>query len=280
MAITALIFDGRGRNPPPISPQPRARNWPRPAWSGSTWRGPARKADELLRRAGSPSADHRGTSSRPGTIPKVEGLRKVTSTVRAPRHPLVGASAAGSPEGRRWTSSSARAGFSRTTRPRTRVPGSGAPSRWSRAGGPRWTGARLVTYLVLDRLVDDHAGPAMGRHRRSRFEGPGEGPRLARLPPGGTVVPSVMALPAGALHRFRPAPAVHQREILLRLARGRSSALSPREQLPFLSRDVYDHASRLAGRTWPTKARDMLGSVLEAHLSMVSNRPERGGPRC
>jgi len=130
----------------------------------------------------------------------------------------------------------------------------------SRAGGPM-DGAR-VTYLVLDRLVDDTL-PAMDAIDLA-VEAL-EKASLARVPRR-TVVPSVMAL-RGALHRLRRT-AVHQREILLRLARGEFSAI-PREQLPFF-RDVYDHASRLADLA--DEARDMLGNVLEAHLSMVSNR--------
>src|SRR5204862_8285576 len=85
--------------------------------------------------------------------------------------------------------------------------------------------------------------------------------------PRRNLVPQVMAL-RGALHRFRRT-AEHQREILLRLARGEFSRI-PAEQLPFF-RDVYDHASRLADLA--DDARDMLAAALAAHLSMASNRP-------
>jgi magnesium transporter len=122
--------------------------------------------------------------------------------------------------------------------------------------------AARIAHLLLDRLVDD-ALPAMDAvdDALSKLETAS----LSRVPRR-TVVPQVLAL-RGALHRFRRT-AVHQREVLLRLARGEFSAI-PAEQLPFF-RDVYDHAVRLADLI--DDARDLLGGVLDAHLSMVSNR--------
>ena len=56
--------------------------------------------------------------------------------------------------------------------------------------------------------------------------------------------------------------------MLLRISRGEFKQI-PAEELPFF-RDVHDHAVRISDLV--DDARDMLGSVLEAHLSMVSNR--------
>jgi magnesium transporter len=143
-------------------------------------------------------------------------------------------------------------------------PGTGAPGQVRedvlRSGRPV-DGPRIV-HLLLDRLVDD-ALPAIDVIDEAVNEL--EAAALARVPRR-TVVPKVLAL-RSALHRFRRT-GVHQREILLRLARGEFSAI-PAEQLPFF-RDVYDHATRLVDLT--DDARDLLGGVLEAHLSMVSSR--------
>src|SRR5262249_50875997 len=84
--------------------------------------------------------------------------------------------------------------------------------------------------------------------------------------PRRTTVAKVMAL-RSALHRFRRT-AVHQREVLLRISRGEFKQIPP-EELPFF-RDVHDHAVRISDLV--DDARDLLGGVLEAHLSMVSNR--------
>jgi len=119
-----------------------------------------------------------------------------------------------------------------------------------------------VLHLLLDRLVDD-ALPTMDAFDDAVEKL--EQASLRRIPRRDTVV-RVMAL-RGALHRFRRT-AVHQREVLLRLARGEFAQI-PREQLPFF-RDVHDHAVRIADLV--EDARDLLGGVLEAHLSMVSNR--------
>ena len=130
-----------------------------------------------------------------------------------------------------------------------------------RVPGPAVDAPR-VAHLLLDRLVDD-AIPAM-----DAIDDAAEELEKASVEPvpRRNMVAQVLAL-RSALHRFRRT-AVHQRETLLRLARGEFAAI-PKEQLPFF-RDVYDHASRLADLA--DEARDLLGGVLEAHLSMVSNR--------
>jgi magnesium transporter len=62
--------------------------------------------------------------------------------------------------------------------------------------------------------------------------------------------------------------AVHQREILLRLARGEFDEI-PREVVPFY-RDVYDHFLRVSDLV--ESYRDLVSSALEAYLSVQSNR--------
>ncbi len=61
---------------------------------------------------------------------------------------------------------------------------------------------------------------------------------------------------------------IHQREILLRLARGEFDEI-PKEMMPFY-RDVYDHFLRINDLV--ESYRDLVTSALEAYLSVQSNR--------
>ena len=61
---------------------------------------------------------------------------------------------------------------------------------------------------------------------------------------------------------------IHQREILLRLARGEFDEI-PRDSVPFF-RDVYDHFLRVTDHV--DSYRDLVTSALEAYLSVQSNR--------
>lgn len=61
---------------------------------------------------------------------------------------------------------------------------------------------------------------------------------------------------------------IHQREILLRLARGEFPEI-PREVMPFY-RDVYDHFLRVSDLV--ESYRDLVNNALEAYLSVQSNR--------
>jgi magnesium transporter len=61
---------------------------------------------------------------------------------------------------------------------------------------------------------------------------------------------------------------IHQREILLRLARGEFDEI-PREAMPFY-RDVYDHFLRVTDLV--DSYRDLVSNVLEGYLSVQSNR--------
>jgi magnesium transporter len=61
---------------------------------------------------------------------------------------------------------------------------------------------------------------------------------------------------------------IHQREMLLRLARGEFEEI-PREAMPFY-RDIYDHFLRVTDLI--ENYRDLVTSALEAYLSVQSNR--------
>jgi len=61
---------------------------------------------------------------------------------------------------------------------------------------------------------------------------------------------------------------IHQREILLRLARGEFDEI-PREAMPFY-RDVYDHFLRVTDLV--DSYRDLVSNALEGYLSVQSNR--------
>ena len=61
---------------------------------------------------------------------------------------------------------------------------------------------------------------------------------------------------------------IYQREILLRLARADFDEI-PRELVPFF-RDVYDHYARVTELV--DSYRELVTSLLEAHLSLQSNR--------
>jgi magnesium transporter len=61
---------------------------------------------------------------------------------------------------------------------------------------------------------------------------------------------------------------IHQREILLRLARGELDEI-PRDAVPFF-RDIYDHFLRVNDLV--ESYRDLVSGALEAYLSVQSNR--------
>jgi magnesium transporter len=119
-----------------------------------------------------------------------------------------------------------------------------------------------ILHRLLDRIADD-ALPCM-----DAFDDAIEKLEEAAVQriPRRTIVPRILALRSD-LHRLRRS-ALHHREVLLRIARG-EFALVPEAALPFF-RDVHDHFVRLADQA--DDARDLLTGVLEAHLSMVSNR--------
>ena len=101
--------------------------------------------------------------------------------------------------------------------------------------------------LELERLEDDVL----------RKAGTREGPRLLR---------KLLAYKRLLLNLRRMS--VHQREILLRLARGEFEGI-PSAAVPFF-RDVYDHFLRVTDQV--ESYRDLTTSALEAYLTVQSNR--------
>jgi magnesium transporter len=254
MAATALVFDGAGASEADLATARAAIGRAQLIWIDSDARSP--EVEDLLQ----------GLQLHPltvedifetGTIPKVEQFAgylyvRAHGIALPPRRPQdLRKEELDIVIGDRWL-------FTHRG-PQTQACG-GVREQVLRAG--QTLDATRLAHLLLDRLVDDSL-PAMDAIDEAVEKL--EKASLERVPRR-NLVPQVMAL-RGALHRFRRT-AVHQREILLRLARGEFSRI-PAEQLPFF-RDVYDHASRLADLA--DDARDMLAAVLEAHLSMVSNR--------
>jgi magnesium transporter len=126
-------------------------------------------------------------------------------------------------------------------------------------------GAAWLAHTLLDQLVDRYVTVI------EQFEGqievleedilekagaPGGRPVLARI--------FEMKRSLQAVRRV----SVHQREILLRLARGEFDEI-PLDALPFY-RDVYDHFVRVTDLT--DSYRELVTGALEIHLSVQSNR--------
>lgn len=128
------------------------------------------------------------------------------------------------------------------------------------AGGPPW-----VAHAVLDALVDAYM-PLIDDFDDEIARVEDEVLAKAGKPEGTRILQQVLALRRSlqALRRV----AIHQREVLMRLARG-EFAVFPREVLPYL-RDVYDHFVRVCDLA--ESYRDLVTSALEAYLSAQSNR--------
>lgn len=123
-------------------------------------------------------------------------------------------------------------------------------------------GPHVLLHALLDRLVDLHF-PILDAFDRAieQLEDDALRPR-----PPKAALRRLLDL-RRVLHRLRRS-AVHQREVLLRLARG-DFARIPKDAQPFF-RDVYDHFARVADLL--DDDRDMLASVFEAWMSTHSNR--------
>jgi len=122
-------------------------------------------------------------------------------------------------------------------------------------------GPAYVAHAILDHMVDRFA-PLMERLD-------GEIDRLERAvvqEANPRVLEEIFAL-KHALQRIRRI-SLHQKELLLGLWNG-TQARIPEDARPFF-RDVYDHFLRVADLT--EGYRELVGSVLEAHLSMQSHR--------
>ena len=125
--------------------------------------------------------------------------------------------------------------------------------------GPAW-----VAHSILDRLIDEYL-PVIERFddriesiETQILEGD---PRNDK-----EMIPRVIRVKR-SLQVLRRTT-IHQREILLRLARGEFEEI-PRELSPFF-RDVYDHFARVTELV--DSYRELVTSLLEAQFSMQSNR--------
>lgn len=122
-------------------------------------------------------------------------------------------------------------------------------------------GADHLLYLIADELVADYMpvveqlDDALDHLEDELFDRPGK-----------TVPEQIFQLKRGLLHLRRViAP---QREVLNKLARGDFPLILDDDRVFF--RDVYDHLVRLYDIT--ESLRDMVGGVLDTHLSVVNNR--------
>ncbi|MBX3187891.1 MAG: magnesium/cobalt transporter CorA [Labilithrix sp.] len=126
--------------------------------------------------------------------------------------------------------------------------------------GPAW-----IAHAVMDRMVDEYV-PLI-----DRFDDQIEQIELKILGSGSaksdrSIIPKIIRIKR-SLQMLRRTT-IYQREILLRLARAEFDEI-PRELVPFY-RDVYDHFARVTELV--DSYRELVTSLLEAHLSMQSNR--------
>lgn len=125
--------------------------------------------------------------------------------------------------------------------------------------GPAW-----VAHAILDRMVDEYL-PLI-----DRFDDEIEQVETSILAENATQDRAIMAriLRIKRSLQMLRRTTVYQREVLLRLARAEFDEI-PREAMPFY-RDVYDHFARVTELV--DSYRDLVTSLLDAHLSMQSNR--------
>jgi len=130
--------------------------------------------------------------------------------------------------------------------------------------GPAW-----VAHALMDRMVDEYL-PLVDRFDEKiqsieeRILGADAADAHQTNDP--TVIPQIIRIKR-SLQMLRRTT-IYQREILLRLARAEFDEI-PRELVPFY-RDVYDHFARVTELV--DSYRELVTSLLEAHLSMQSNR--------
>ncbi len=126
--------------------------------------------------------------------------------------------------------------------------------------GPAW-----IAHAILDRLVDAYL-PIIDAFDDEVETLESDVLAKAGTPEGTPVLERILSLKRSlqALRRV----AVHQRELLLRLARGEFEVF-PKESLPYF-RDVHDHFVRVGDLA--DSYRDLVTSTLDAYLSVQSNR--------
>jgi len=128
------------------------------------------------------------------------------------------------------------------------------------AKGPAW-----LTHAILDTAVDRYL-PVVDDLDSQIEDLENEVLRKAGTREGPPVLRKILGFKRLLLTLRRVS--IHQREILLRLARGEFEAI-PREAAPFY-RDVYDHFLRVNDLI--ESYRDLVTGALDAYLSVQSNR--------
>lgn len=126
-------------------------------------------------------------------------------------------------------------------------------------------GAIWLAHALIDRTVDAYL-PAIDCFDDEIESLENDVLAKAGTPDGQQVLARILALKR-ALQGLRRV-AVHQREVLLRLARGEFDSI-PADALPYF-RNVHDHFLRVADLA--DSYRDLVTSALEAYLSVQSNR--------
>lgn len=130
------------------------------------------------------------------------------------------------------------------------------------AKGPAW-----VAHAIIDRMIDGYM-PIIDRFddQIEDIEGAILGEEQEAMKGDATVIPRIIRIKR-SLQMLRRTT-IYQREILLRLARGEYDEI-PKELVHFY-RDVFDHFARVTELV--DSYRDLVASLLEAHLSLQSNR--------
>lgn len=128
------------------------------------------------------------------------------------------------------------------------------------AKGPAW-----VAHAILDTAVDRYL-PVVDNLDTQIEKLENDVLRKAGTKQGPPILRKILAFKRMLLTLRRMS--IHQREILLRLARGEFDEI-PKEMTPFY-RDVYDHFLRINDLI--ESYRDLVTSALEAYLSVQSNR--------
>jgi magnesium transporter len=126
--------------------------------------------------------------------------------------------------------------------------------------GPAW-----LAHAILDNAIDRYL-PVIDDLDKQIADLENEVLRKAGTKQGPPILRRILAFKRMLLNLRRMS--IHQREILLRLARGEFTEI-PREATPFY-RDVYDHFLRVNDLI--ESYRDLVTSALEAYLSVQSNR--------
>jgi magnesium transporter len=132
--------------------------------------------------------------------------------------------------------------------------------------GPAW-----IAHALMDRLVDEYM-PLVDRFDdqietiETRILAASSARSVPSMAADRDIIPKILRVKR-SLQLLRRTT-IYQREILLRLARAEFDEI-PRDLVPFY-RDVYDHFARVTELV--DSYRELVTNLLEAHLSLQSNR--------